>query len=164
MTFSGHCLSLTTISDTENVKRIACLMAEDGLQGWPRRKKRVQCAKPRLPPLGVENRLERDFSALEPEAKWLCEVKSGEGKLYLCVVVDLYSKLVIGWLMHHRQDRQMVIRAVEMAIWKRQGHWLVILHPDRGIRFRSGDYQKFMKRNTLICSMSAVGHCGDNAA
>ncbi|OPD68114.1 hypothetical protein CJU12_14730 [Pseudomonas aeruginosa] len=66
--------------------------------------------------------------------------------------------------MHHRQDRQMVIRAVEMAIWQRQGDWSVILHSDRGRQFTSADYQRFLNRNTLICSMSAVGHCGDNAA
>ena len=58
----------------------------------------------------------------------------------------------------------MVIRAVEMAIWQRQGGWSVILHSDRGSQFRSGDYQDFLNQNTLICSMSAVGHCGDNAA
>lgn len=58
----------------------------------------------------------------------------------------------------------MVIRAVEMAIKQRQGRWSVIQHSDRGTQFRSGDYQNFLKRNTLICSMSVVGHCGDNAA
>ncbi len=59
---------------------------------------------------------------------------------------------------------QMVIRAVEMAIWQRQGDWSVILHSDRGSQFTSTDYQRFLNRNTLVCSMSAVGHCGDNAA
>lgn len=58
----------------------------------------------------------------------------------------------------------MVIRAVEMAIWQRQGDWSVILHSDRGSQFTSTDYQRFLNRNTLVCSMSAVGHCGDNAA
>ena len=77
---------------------------------------------------------------------------------------DLFSKLVIGWSMHRRQDRQMVIRAVEMAVWQRQGAWSAILHSDRGSQFRSGDYQRFLQRNRLICSMRAVGHCGDNAA
>ena len=72
-----------------------------------------------------------DFTAQEPERKWvtdITEIATLEGKLFLCVVLDLYSKLVIGWSMHHRQDRQMVIRAVEMAIWQRQGDWSVILH------------------------------------
>ena len=94
----------------------------------------------------------------------ITELQTDEGKLFLCVVLDLFNKLVVGWSMHHRQDRQMVIRAIEMAVWQRQGTGLVILHSVRGSQFRSGDYQRFLKRNTLISSMSAVGHCGDNAA
>ena len=104
----------------------------------------------RLP--GIRNHLERDFTALEPETKWvtdITEIKTEEGKLYLCVVIDLFSKLVIGWSMHHRQDRHMVIRAVEMAVWQRQGAGQSILHSDRGSQFSSGDYQRFLKQNTL---------------
>jgi len=66
--------------------------------------------------------------------------------------------------MHHRQDRQMVIRAVQMAVWQRQESYEVILHSDRGAQFRSGDYQRYLAANNLVCSMSAVGHCRDNAA
>ena len=58
-------------------------------------------------------------STLEPETKWvtdITELATLEGKLYLCVVLDLFSKVVMGWSMQHRQDRQMVIRAVEMAV------------------------------------------------
>ena len=58
----------------------------------------------------------------------------------------------------------MVIRAVQMAVWQRQGSDPVILHSDRGSQFRSGDYQRYLAANELVCSMSAVGHCGDNAA
>ncbi|MCB0257744.1 MAG: DDE-type integrase/transposase/recombinase, partial [Anaerolineae bacterium] len=61
-------------------------------------------------------------------------------------------------------DRQMVIRAVQMAVWQRQSSDPVILHSDRGSQFRSGDYQCYLSDNDLVCSMSAVGHCGDNAA
>lgn len=149
-----------------SLNRVARLMAADGLQGWPRRKRR-SFGRPTTRPVGVRNLLERDFTALEPERKWvtdITEIATQEGKLFLCVVLDLYSKLVIGWSMHHRQDRHMVIRAAEMAVWQRQGGWSVILHSDRGCQFVSGDYQRFLSRNTLICSMSAVGHCGDNAA
>ena len=158
---------LIDAGETASKNRVARLMASDGLKGWPRKKKRGQRGKPCLTPIGVQNLLERDFTALEPETKWvtdITELKTGEGKLYLCVVIDLFSKLVIGWSMHHRQDRRMVLRAVEMAIWQRQGDWSVILHSDRGSQFRSSDYQHFLKKNTLLCSMSAVGHCGDNAA
>ncbi len=142
-------------------------MAVDGLQGWPRKKKRGQRPPASVSPPGVRNLLERDFNALEPQTKWvtdIIEIKTGEGNLYLCVVIDLFSKLVIGWSMHHRQDRQMVLRAVERAIWQRQGGWSVVLHSDRGSQFCSGDYQRFLEQNTLLRSMSAVGHCGDNAA
>ena len=58
----------------------------------------------------------------------------------------------------------MVIRAVEMAVWQRQGKVPVVLHSDRGSQFTSGDYQRYLGNNRLVSSMSAVGHCGDNAA
>ncbi len=58
----------------------------------------------------------------------------------------------------------MVLRAVEMAIWQRKGGWSAILHSDRGSQFRSGAYQRLVKRNTLVRSMSSAEHCGDNAA
>ncbi len=150
-----------------SLNRVARLMAAERIQGWPRRKRRGFGRVASSRPAGVKNLLERNFTVQEPERKWvtdITEIATQEGKLFLCVVLDLYSKLVIGWSMHHRQDRQMVIRAVEMAIWQRQGDWSVILHSDRGSQFTSGDYQRFLNRNTLVCSMSAVGHCGDNAA
>lgn len=146
--------------ETVTLNRVARLMAAERIQGWPRRRRRGFARASSSRPAGVNNLLERNFNALEPERKWvtdITEIATLEGKLYLCVVLDLYSKLVIGWSMHHRQDRQMVIRAVEMAIWQRQGDWSVILHSDRGSQFTSGDYQRFLSRNTLVCSMSAVG-------
>jgi len=147
--------------------RVARLMALAGLQGWPRPKRRGQRAQPTLTPPGVRNLLERDFSALEPETKWvtdITEIKTQQAKLYLCVVLDLFDQRIVGWSMHHRQDRQMVIRAVQMAVWQRQERHPLILHSDRGSQFRSGDYQGYLAANGLLCSMSAVGHCGDNAA
>ncbi|MBN5111558.1 IS3 family transposase [Stenotrophomonas maltophilia] len=153
--------------ETASLNRVARLMATDGLQGWPRPKRRGQRGKPALTPPGVRNLLERDFTALEPETRWvtdITELKTRQGKLYLCIVLDLFDQRVVGWSMHHRQDRQMVIRAVQMAVWQRQGSHPLILHSDRGSQFRSGDYQRYLAANGLVCSMSAVGHCGDNAA
>lgn len=72
--------------------------------------------------------------------------------------------VVVGWSMHHRQVRQMVLRAVEMAVWQRPESKQAILHSDRGTQFTSGDYQRYLKSNDLLGSMSAVGHCADNAA
>ncbi|HHA2506308.1 TPA: IS3 family transposase [Stenotrophomonas maltophilia] len=152
---------------TASRNRVARLMALAGLQGWPRPKRRGQCAQPALTPPCVRNLLERDFSALEPETKWvtdITEIKTQQAKLYLCVVLDLFDQRIVGWSMHHRQDRQMVIRAVQMTVWQRQERHPLILHSDRGSQFRSGDYQDYLAANGLLCSMSAVGHCGDNAA
>ena len=152
---------------TASRNRVARLMALAGLQGWPRQKRRGQRAQPALTPPGVRNLLERDFSASEPETKWvtdITEIQTQQAKLYLCVVLDLFDQRIVGWSMHHRQDRQMVIRAVQMAVWQRQEQHRLILHSDRGSQFRSGDYQDYLAANGLLCSMSAVGHCGDNAA
>ena len=153
--------------ETASVNRVARLMAKEGLQGWPRRKRRGQRAKPSLPPPGTGNHLERDFLAMEPETKWvtdITEIKTTEGKLYLCIVMDLFDKRVVGWSMHHRQDRQMVIRAVQMAVGQRKFKEPLVLHSDRGCQFTSAAYQNYLVSTSLVSSMSAVGHCGDNAA
>lgn len=142
-------------------------MAADGLQGWPHRKRRGRHATPAMTPPGVVNLLERDFLALEPETKWgtdITEIETQQGKLYLGIVLDLYDQRIMGSSIHDRQDRQMVTRAVQIAVRQRQGSDEVILHSDRGSQFRSRDYQGHLADNGLICSMSAVGHCGDNAA
>ncbi|WP_343801972.1 IS3 family transposase [Marinobacterium maritimum] len=149
-----------------SLNRVARLMSANGIQGWPRKKRRG-VRRSSLRPEGIRNHLERDFTALEPNTKWvtdITEITTQEGKLYLCVVIDLFSKLVVGWSMHHRQDRHMVVRAVEMAVWQRKGSTPVIVHSDRGTQFTSGDFQRCLHKNSLISSMSAVGHCGDNAA
>lgn len=149
-----------------SLNRVARLMAANHIQGWPRRRSRRQ-GRPNRRPDGIKNLLNRDFAAHEPETKWvtdISEIKTLEGNLYLCVVIDLFSKLVVGWSMHHRQDRHMVIQAVKMAVWQRQKAGEVIVHSDRGCQFTSTDYQQYLGSKTLISSMSAVGHCGDNAA
>ena len=69
-------------------------------------------AQPSKPVPGVVDRLERDFTAQEPDTRWVTDItefRTGAGKLYLCVMLDLFSKLVIGWSIHHPQDRQMAI-------------------------------------------------------
>ena len=73
----------------------------------------------------------------------------------------MFNHVVVGWSMHHRQDRKMVLRAVEMAVWQRPEATQAILLSDRGTQFTSGDYQRYLKNNDLLGSMSAVGHCAD---
>ena len=90
--------------------------------------------------------------------------QSAQGWLYLCVVLDLYSGVVVGWSMSPTQDRHLVLQAVVMALWQREGRQPVVLHSDRGCQFTSSEYQRFLKAHNLVCSMSAVGSFADNAA
>ena len=115
----------------------------------------------------MQNHLQRDFRSEEPNTKWVTDItyiRTAEHWLYLCVVIDLYSGVVVGWSMSHRQTRDLVIQAVLMAIWQRTDRSPVILHSDRGCQFTSEEYQRFLAGHNLVCSMSAVGSCADNAA
>jgi putative transposase len=146
--------------------RVGRLMKGAGLKGVPQKKKWGK--KPSgTRPSAVQNHLERDFSATQANDKWVTDityVRTAERWLYLCVVIDLYSRLVVGWSMSATQDRQLVLQAVLMALWQREGRKPVILHSDRGCQFTSDEYQRFLKGHNLVCSMSAVGSCADNAA
>lgn len=152
--------------ETASPNRIARLMASEGLQGVPQRRqwrKKPSAARPAY----VRNHLERDFVANEPNTKWVTDItylRTAECWLYLCVVLDLYSKRVVGWSMSNIQDRELVLKAVMMSCWQRSSPDPVVLHSDRGTQFTSGEYQRFLADHNIISSMSAVGHCGDNAA
>lgn len=149
-----------------SLNRVARLMRAHDLRGIPQpRQWRRRLSGNR--PGHVRNQLERDFEASQPNTKWVTDityVRTGEHWLYLCIVVDLYSSIVVGWSMSHRQDRQLVLQAVLMALWQREARAPVILHSDRGCQFTSDEYQRFLKGHNLVCSMSAVGSCADNAA
>ena len=146
--------------------RVARLMRQAGLRGVPQRR-RWRTKPSGTPPAGTRNHLERDVTATAPNTKWVTEityVRTTEHWLYLCVVLDLYSGLVVGWAMSTRQDCQLVVQAVLMAIWQRPARRLVILHSDRGCQVTSEEYQQFLAAQHITCSMSAVGSCADNAA
>lgn len=152
--------------ETASLNRIARLMANAGLYGVPQRR-RWRYKHSGVRPAGVRNLLERDFTALEPNTKWVVDItfiRTGEGWLYLCAVLDLYSSKIVGWSMASTQDRHLVLKAVMMACWQRPDRTEVILHSDRGTQFTSADYQQFLRDHHIVSSMSAVGHCGDNAA
>jgi putative transposase len=146
--------------------RVARLMRRAGLQGVPQRRRwRTKPSGAR--PHGTRNHLERNFTATAPNTKWVTDItyiRTAEQWLYLCVVLDLYSGLVVGWSMSPRQDRQLVVHAVLMALWQRPACTPVILHSDRGCQFTSEEYQRFLEAHHITCSMSAVGSCADNAA
>jgi putative transposase len=146
--------------------RVARLMRRAGLYGVPQRR-RWRKKPGGVRPQGIRNHLERDFTATAPNTKWVTDItyiRTAEHWLYLCVVLDLYSGLVVGWSMSSCQDRQLVVHAVLMALWQRPVRTPVILHSDRGCQFTSEEYQRFLEAHQVIGSMSAVGSCADNAA
>jgi putative transposase len=146
--------------------RVARLMRVNGLQGVPQ-KKRWKKKMVGQRPVSISNHLERDFNAEDPNTKWVTDItyiRTAENWLYLCVVIDLFSGIVVGWSMSHRQTRELVLQSVLMALWQRKSNNPVILHSDRGCQFTSDEYQRFLKGHNLICSMSGVGTCADNAA
>jgi transposase InsO family protein len=113
------------------------------------------------------NRLEQDFTASAPNQKWVSDITylwTGEGWLYLAVVLDLYSRAVVGWSMGKRITRDLVIQALTMAIWRRRPQAGLIVHSDRGSQYASNDYQRLLVRHGFLCSMSRKGDCYDNAA
>jgi len=159
------CDDLRDEGETVSINRVGRLMSGAGLYGIPQRKRwRGKRSAPR--PASVANHLQRDFAASDPNTKWATDISyvpTGEQWLYLCIVIDLHSRLVVGWSMSAVQDRQLVVQAVLMALWQRQDRGPVILHSDRGTQFTSDEYQRFLKGHHFVCSMSSVGCCADNA-
>lgn len=113
------------------------------------------------------NLLEQNFNADAPNQKWVSDItyiETREGWLYLAVVLDLYSRLVVGWSMSERMNKALVIDALKMALWRRKMPRGVIVHSDRGSQYCSHSYQRLLKKHGLVCSMSKKGDCYDNAA
>jgi len=111
--------------------------------------------------------LQQNFLAYKPNEKWVSDITycwTEEGWLYLAVVMDLYSRKVVGWAISERMTKQLVIDALQMAIWGRKPPRGLILHSDRGSQYCSHEYQKILKIYELVCSMSKRGDCYDNAA
>ncbi len=157
---------LRYLGETCSLNRVARLMQHASIAGIPSRKQWCN-RKSSQRPDHVINHLERDFTDSEPDTKWVTDItyiRTGEGWLYLAVIIDLSSRQVIGWLMSHRMEKQLVIQAVLMALWQKQHHKSVILHSDRGSQYTSHEYQLFLKAHNIVSSLSAVRSCYDNVA
>lgn len=113
------------------------------------------------------NLLQQNFLACRPNEKWVSDITycwTEEGWLYLAVVMDLYSRKVVGWAMSERMTKKLVIEALQMAIWSRKPSPGLIIHSDRGSQYCSHEYQKILNFHSFTCSMSKRGDCYDNAA
>ncbi len=149
-----------------NVKRVARLMRLHHLRARHKRKYRVTTkANPKLPV--APNHLAQQFQASAPNEKWVSDITyvwTWEGWLYLAVVMDLYSRRIIGWALARTQETTLVVAALQMAIGRRLPHPGVLHHSDRGSQYASLPYQAVLQAHHFTVSMSGTGNCFDNAA
>ncbi|MEP6606072.1 MAG: IS3 family transposase, partial [Nitrosospira sp.] len=112
------------------------------------------------------NTLDRQFDVEAPDRVWVTDItyiRTLEGFTYLAVVIDLYSRRVVGWSMQGRQTTDVVLQALLMAVWRRKPKNKVLIHSDQGSQFTSMDWASFLKHHDLEHSMSRRGNCHDNA-
>lgn len=148
-----------------NRKTVSDSLRRQGLRAKAAKKfKATTNSKHNLPV--APNLLEQDFVAAAANQKWVGDMTylwTDEGWLYLAVLLDLYSRKVIGWAMSERMTAALVCDALKMALWRRKMPTGVIVHSDRGSQYCSKDYQALIAQHDLRCSMSAKGNCYDNA-
>ena len=118
------------------------------------------------PTVIVDNTLDRQFDVEAPDRAWVTDItyiRTQESFAYLAVVIDLYSRRVVGWSMQSRQTTDLVLQALLMAVWRRKPKNRVLIHSDQGSQFTSRDWASFLKHHNLEHSMSRRGNCHDNA-
>ena len=144
---------------------VAKLMKAYGIQAnAPRRFIRTTDSNHSLPV--AENLLARDFDPSGPNERWSADITyipTREGWLYLAVVEDLFSRLIVGWSMDETMESRLVVDALEMAIQRRRPEAGLLAHSDRGSQYASDHYQRVLASEGIVCSMSEVGQCWDNA-
>lgn len=145
--------------------RVARLMRADGLKGCPKRRFRQAPNDAPGHPV-AKNLLKQDFKADERNRRWASDITqlwTKQGWLYLAVVMDLYSRRIIGWSMDSRVGRHLPVNALTMALGYRQPQGTLLHHSDRGAQYTSDDFRDVLKKHGIECSMSARGNCYDNA-
>ena len=146
-------------------KRVARLMREAGLQGVSRRRaKGITRRNPKRP--SFDDRVERQFTAKYPDRLWVADItqhKTDEGWLYLAVILDAYSRKVIGWSMAEHLRAELVIDALNMAIRNRRPTQELIHHSDHGSQYTSLAFGKRLEQADILGSMGSVGDALDNA-
>jgi putative transposase len=135
----------------------------------------ARCRRRRLPSdLGVRpessiarNLLDRQFEATAPNQRWVADftyIWTSEGWLYFAVVLDLFSRRVVGWSMHEQMTAQLVADALVMAIWRRGRPQELLHHSDQGSQYTSEQFQRLLADQGITCSMSRSGDVWDNSA
>jgi putative transposase len=141
------------------------LMKLAGISAKQKRKFKVTTdSKHNLPV--APNLLNREFNVVEPDQVYVSDITyiwTNEGWLYLAIVLDLFSRQIVGWSLNSRMSRKLVMDALQMAIWQRRPAPGLLFHSDRGSQYCSTDFQKMLKKYKMISSMSRKGNCWDNS-
>jgi putative transposase len=145
--------------------RIERLMRAQALRARPRRRGLPQDKGERSVIAG--NVLDREFTAAAPNQKWVADftyIWTAQGWLYVAVVLDLYSRRIVGWSMQDSMTSQLVADALMMAVWRRGKPMAVLHHSDQGSQYTSKQFQDLLKEHGITCSMSRAGEVWDNSA
>lgn len=146
--------------------RIARMMREEGLFGRKRKAFRVTTKRNGQHSV-APNQLDRRFTAKAPNRRWVADItyiQTDEGWLYLAVVLDLYSRKVVGWAMDQSLHTRLVLEALSMALVRRRPQGGALLHhSDRGCQYTSAVFRQKLRKAGIDCSMSRKGNCWDNA-
>ena len=146
-------------------KRVARLMRENDIRAKAKRKFKVTTDSRHDHPV-APNLLDRQFTVEAPDTVWLADISyiwTREGWLYLAVVLDLFSRQVVGWAMDEQMPQELTLAALDMALQRRRPLPGLMHHSDRGSQYAAGAYQKRLAEYGIVCSMSRKGNCWDNA-
>jgi len=146
-------------------KRVARIMRQKSLQARIKKKFKITTDSKHGHPV-ADNIVARNFIIEEPNRIWVSDITylwTQEGWLYLSVIIDLFSRLIVGYSMSENIDTALVADAFTMAVNKRKPSRGLIFHSDRGVQYASDEFRKLLKNNEAIQSMSRKGNCWDNA-
>ena len=158
------CKDLLESGERVGENTVALLMQRAGIVPKTIRKFRVTTDSRKTVP--APNRLDQQFTAARPNQRWVSDITfipTREGWLYLAVIIDLYSRAVVGWAMHKRMRTALVTDALKMALMRRKVRSPLLLHSDQGSQYAATDYRSMLAANGMECSMSRKGNCWDNA-
>ena len=147
-------------------KRVIRLMQRDGLVARRRKRYRSTTMSEHDQPI-APNLLARQFDAERPNQRWVgdtTELTTGDGRLFLAVILDLFSRFVVGWALSAVNDRHLTLRALDMALRRRGPDPGLLHHSDQGCTYASEDHRRALAERGITCSMSRKGNCYDNAA
>ena len=148
------------------LNKVAKMMKNNDIYSIVKKKHKPYGTAKHNPELVSDNIVSREFFVAQPNQKWVSDITyvwTNEGWLYVCVIIDLFSRAIIGWSMDKNVDTNLVIMALTMAVTNRQPKKGVIFHSDRGCQYTSHKFHRELKRLNMISSMSRKGNCWDNA-